>query len=433
MAILKRPCLISHEGTINVQFEIGEKLTIMFMHKNKYAVYRESDGTIAILSNAEFQGTPPAMLDGSKYGALLNDVEFVLMYAVGKVEHCDVGGLRFGRNDVILILAHCNGTFVGITPRKKVGLFPTELVQPITKGRLCIFKGMVLKTNALIDCNTKKIYEGLTHEITKSSEGLFSWLTTGGEFISLHLLIEKSTSESGKTRPLPQPPQDNSQSDEVKNPQDKPKDFDEEDLYVEIICPDEHSQSESTDPYLQSDQGKQRRRLKPSISDLKGQTFSTPVSPETKPDSGLRYHLQSITSSGNHDFFKSFDEEGREAQKRGLLETLQPFLQTEVNNLIFYTVAGYLEAELFHKVGHKLGVPENRRSQIEETKSDVVERTIDLLDHWQQKEGKQATLGRLVDAVIEFDPKDILFILEELCEEVTSLQDMMQPLYRPIN
>lgn len=168
----------------------------MFMHKNKYAVYRENDGTIAILSNAEFQGTPPAMLDGSKYGALLNDVEFVLMYAVGKVENCDVGGLRFSRNDVILILAHCNGTFVGITPREKVGLFPSELVQPITKGRLCIFKGMILKMNALIDCNTKKIYEDWTNEITKSSKGLFSWLTPGGELISLHLLIEKSTSES---------------------------------------------------------------------------------------------------------------------------------------------------------------------------------------------------------------------------------------------
>ncbi|KAJ8029834.1 Breast cancer anti-estrogen resistance protein 3 [Holothuria leucospilota] len=189
-ATLIRPCLISHGETINVQFEVGEKLTIMFMYKNKYAVYRKSDGAIAVLSNAEFQGTTPAMLDGSKYGALLNNVEVMLMYAVAKVDYCDAGGFRLKQNDAILILAHCKGTFIGINTRKKVGLFSSDLVQPITKGRLCIFKGMILKMTVVVDCYSKKLYEGLTYDITKSPEGLFSWFTEDGQRVPLHALAE---------------------------------------------------------------------------------------------------------------------------------------------------------------------------------------------------------------------------------------------------
>lgn len=160
------------------------------MYKNKYAVYRKSDGAIAVLSNAEFQGTTPAMLDGSKYGALLNNVEVMLMYAVAKVDYCDTGGFRLKQNDAILILAHCKGTFIGINTRKKVGLFSSDLVQPITKGRLCIFKGMILKMTVVVDCYSKKLYEGLTYDITKSPEGLFSWFTEDGQRVPLHALAE---------------------------------------------------------------------------------------------------------------------------------------------------------------------------------------------------------------------------------------------------
>lgn len=65
----------------------------------------------------------------------------------------------------------------------------------------------------------------------------------------------------------------------------------------------------------------------------------------------------------------------------------------EINNHIVNGVAEYLDAELFHEVGRELGVHKNKRIQIEKSKEDIVERTIDLLDQWHRKEGEQATLG----------------------------------------
>lgn len=182
--------MISHGETINVQFEVGEKLTIMFMYKKKYAVHRKSDGAIAVLSNANFRNKPTALLDGSKHGALLNGIEFFLSYAVAKMDHCDEKGFRINKNDVILILAHCKGTFVAITHEEKVRFFPSDVVEPITKKRLCIFKGMILKMTAVINSTSKQLYEGSTYEITKSSEGLFSWFTIDEQSIPLHALRE---------------------------------------------------------------------------------------------------------------------------------------------------------------------------------------------------------------------------------------------------
>ncbi|KAJ8029833.1 Breast cancer anti-estrogen resistance protein 3 [Holothuria leucospilota] len=170
----------------------------MFMYNNTYAVYRKSDRAVAVLTNAQFQGNPPAMLDGSKFGNLLSEVEFVLMYAVAKVDHCNVRGLKFYQNDVILILAECRDTFVGITPRKRVGIFPSNLVHTISKRRKCIFKGMVLKMttpNNFLEKNydSSSLHNDSTvYEITKSSKGIFSWMEEEGWEVSLHGLVEKS-------------------------------------------------------------------------------------------------------------------------------------------------------------------------------------------------------------------------------------------------
>lgn len=98
----------------------------------------------------------------------------------------------------------------------------------------------------------------------------------------------------------------------------------------------------------------------------------------------------------------------------------------EISHQIVYAVAEYLEGELFHEVGKKLGVHKNRRIQIEKSKEDIVERTFDLLDQWHKKEGEQATLGKLVNVLKEFDPEDMVYILEELCEEVKTCGNIKQ-------
>ncbi|KAJ8029838.1 SHC-transforming protein-like 1 [Holothuria leucospilota] len=170
----------------------------MFMYNNTYAVYRKSDGAVAVLTNAQFQGNPPAMLDGSKFGNLLSEVEFVLMYAVAKTDHSIQQGLKFHHNDVILILAECRDTYVGITARKRVGIFPSKLVHIITQRRMCIFNGMVLrmtpnsKVKSEDDYGINQHYDTTVYEITKSPNGLFSWVTHDGYEVSLHVLTEKA-------------------------------------------------------------------------------------------------------------------------------------------------------------------------------------------------------------------------------------------------
>lgn len=65
----------------------------------------------------------------------------------------------------------------------------------------------------------------------------------------------------------------------------------------------------------------------------------------------------------------------------------------EITDQLRDIVAMYLEPEFFHEVGKKLGVHKNRRTQIENERIDIVERTYELLGQWHQKQGHMATIG----------------------------------------
>ncbi|KAJ8036186.1 hypothetical protein HOLleu_20085 [Holothuria leucospilota] len=178
--------------THTVPFTTDDKLIILFGYKEKFVVYKKLNSTVAILENPVFkQSTPPMMFDGAKVGALLHNIEPKLMYAVAKTDFCEQEGIKFCRNDVLLILAECRTIFLGITEDHGVGFFPSETVEVITKPQLCFFEGMMLSVTAVANFkanegNQLSVQIGQTYDITKGRDSLFDWFASNHRKVPLH-------------------------------------------------------------------------------------------------------------------------------------------------------------------------------------------------------------------------------------------------------
>lgn len=190
------------EHKLALSFLPDDKLIIMFKYMEKYIIYRKSDSAVAVLRNPEFKKSKSTiMFDGDKMGAILHNVQAIIMYAVAKTDFHDTeNGMQFYTFDLILVLAKCRGVYLGITAENRVGFFPPEKVVLITRPRGCLFPGMTLQVEASLTLEALS-HEFLSvrrfdvHTITKGKTNLFDWFTPfERRKVPLHVFRECETS-----------------------------------------------------------------------------------------------------------------------------------------------------------------------------------------------------------------------------------------------
>lgn len=181
-----------------LHFKTEDKISILFKYKNYCVVLRKYDRTVAVLKNAIFkERNPPMLFDGTKLEtALSSNIRIALMYSLAKTSYNDPEGMEFEKDDVILTLAACDKKLLGMTRSYKVGFFPSDLVLPITKRRLCFFEGMMLEVTAfgnyeVADPKELPLRRGQDYEISKGKKGLFDWYSSSNLKVPLNFVAEK--------------------------------------------------------------------------------------------------------------------------------------------------------------------------------------------------------------------------------------------------
>lgn len=203
-ATLAKPVFLLLDEKRRLQIAANEKVNIIFNFENKHCIYRQKDGTIAVVEEASYQeDKPPILFDGNKYKGQLPDTRVVLIYAVSEKdqESVDKRGVEIQERDVVLVLAQSSRFVVGITFDNEVGIFVASLLTPITEPRLCISDGMILNMcgskHFIPGGDIKSVEKWNFYQVAKASVGLFKWLDIRDEHaVSLHCLFEVTLFQS---------------------------------------------------------------------------------------------------------------------------------------------------------------------------------------------------------------------------------------------
>ncbi|KAJ8036180.1 hypothetical protein HOLleu_20074 [Holothuria leucospilota] len=99
---------------------------------------------------------------------------------------------------------------------------------------------------------------------------------------------------------------------------------------------------------------------------------------------------------------------------------LIPYRDVVINEDLKGIIAEYVDDDVWHELGRRIGVSKNKRREIETQKGTIHEKTYELLGIWHENSGSEATIGFLVDALVKVDPEDLGHILEKT---LMNLQD----------
>lgn len=174
---LQRPITLKATGSHSITLSTKDKLAIIFSYKTNYVVCRIRDSTVTVLTNPIFKTKNPTIIyDGYQKGDILNNVKVILMFAVAKTAH-QSAEIHFKSLDLILVLAKSGEVYLGIAPSSEVGFFPREKVVFITKPRLCIYPGLIIKVQAITDMMFERltICRGKLYDICKGNDDPFDW------------------------------------------------------------------------------------------------------------------------------------------------------------------------------------------------------------------------------------------------------------------
>ncbi|KAJ8036183.1 hypothetical protein HOLleu_20077 [Holothuria leucospilota] len=106
-----------------------------------------------------------------------------------------------------------------------------------------------------------------------------------------------------------------------------------------------------------------------------------------------------------------------------LLVKLRHFHNIPVNEALRKILAEYMEPDVWHQFGERIRIPITERIKIETEKYDIYEMTYDLLGNWLNKYESTATLGVLLDALVDVNPKHLNLLLKDILAEVEDCLD----------
>ncbi|XP_071850739.1 uncharacterized protein [Apostichopus japonicus] len=352
-----------------VQIKTKDKLTILLKSKRVVVVFRQTDGAAAVLKDVPFQKKcPSAMFDLCDHKGL-EGAGMTLRYAVAKTFWSDPKEkVTLHKGDIILILANIHGHHVvGITQTNNVEVFPSKVVRYLTKPRLVLRDGMVIRV--------KSVHNNYTRKLFKSTGELFRWQRMDGQTV----LLDSYCETEGHT-------------------------MTEDKYYYAQSEDDGYSVAWEGD----DNQGNDDYRNDRPVGTVKGLNERPVPTQRSTLNEQIRFtegHCIELVKEVDHQPSENAEDVGDE-----ILYSKMPALHQ--------CIAEHLVDEKRDEFG-KLLVPKNLRLEIEARPGSVMEKTTSLLDLWHERNGRGATVEVLVDALLKLHLDESTLLLRDMRDVLT--------------
>ncbi|XP_071853641.1 uncharacterized protein [Apostichopus japonicus] len=388
-----------------VQFKTKDKLTILLKSKRVVIVFRQTDGAAAVLKDVPFQKKcPSAMIDLCDHKGL-EGAGMTLRYAVAKTVWSDPKEkVTIHKGDIILILADIHGHHVvGITQTNNVEVFPSKVVRYLTKPRLVLRAGMVIRV--------KSVHNNYTRKLFKSTGELFRWQGMDGQTV----LLDSYCETEGHTKT----------EDEYYYARSK------DDGYSVAWEADDNQGNDDyrNDRPMGTVEGLNERPVPAQRSTLNEKIHLTegphieenerPV-PTQRSTSNKQIHFE----EGHYiELVEKVDHQPSENAEDGGDESLQSqiarYEQCSTMPALHKCIAEHLVDEKRDEFGKLLQVPRNVRLEIEARPGSAMEKTTNLLDLWHERNGRGATVEVLVDALLKLHLEESTLLLKDMRDLLT--------------
>ncbi|XP_071850734.1 uncharacterized protein [Apostichopus japonicus] len=519
---LSKAVYFKDEGEVS-QIKSTDKLTILLKSKRVFVVFRQTDGAVAVLKDVRFRKEcPSAMFDLCDHKGL-EGAGMTLRYAVAKTDWSEPKEkVTLHKGDIILTLVNIHGHHVvGITQTNNVEVFPSNVVSYLTKPRLILRDGMVIKM--------KSVYNNHTCQLFKSTGELFGWKgmdgqpvlldsyreteghTKNGNEEDLYLEVQplekkreeayyaslnltertedkddhewseddvyiawerddnQGNDDSGYDRPMGtveglsetpgtevgyEEPVFIERTEQGENPNEKPllpkrstsyepihytedpyitlveevdnqpsgkaEDGEVESLNEKPLLPKRSTSYEpihyTEDPYITLVEEVDNQ---PSGKAEDGEVESLNEKP-LLPKRSTSYEPIHYTDDPYQEIVEEDDHQPSGNAEDGEVESLQSqvvlYEYCVTTPALHQCIAEHLVDEKRDEFGKLLKVPKNLRLQIETRDDNVIDKTAKLLDLWHERNGRNATVGVLVDALLKLHLEESTLLLTDMLE-----------------
>ncbi|XP_071850736.1 uncharacterized protein [Apostichopus japonicus] len=478
---LSKAVYFKDEGEVS-QIKSTDKLTILLKSKRVFVVFRQTDGAVAVLKDVRFRKEcPSAMFDLCDHKGL-EGAGMTLRYAVAKTDWSEPKEkVTLHKGDIILTLVNIHGHHVvGITQTNNVEVFPSNVVSYLTKPRLILRDGMVIKM--------KSVYNNHTCQLFKSTGELFGWKgmdgqpvlldsyreteghTKNGNEEDLYLEVQPlekkreeayyaslnltERSETPGTEVGYEEPVFIERTEQGENPNEKPllpkrstsyepihytedpyitlveevdnqpsgkaEDGEVESLNEKPLLPKRSTSYEpihyTEDPYITLVEEVDNQ---PSGKAEDGEVESLNEKP-LLPKRSTSYEPIHYTDDPYQEIVEEDDHQPSGNAEDGEVESLQSqvvlYEYCVTTPALHQCIAEHLVDEKRDEFGKLLKVPKNLRLQIETRDDNVIDKTAKLLDLWHERNGRNATVGVLVDALLKLHLEESTLLLTDMLE-----------------
>ncbi|XP_071853632.1 uncharacterized protein [Apostichopus japonicus] len=416
-----------------LQIKVKDKLTILLKSKRVFVVFRQKDGAVAVLKDVPFQKKcPSAMFDLCDHKGL-EDAGMTLRYAVAKTDWSEPKEkVTLHKGDIILILANIHGHHVvGITQRNNVEVFPSKVVRYLTKPRLVLRDGMVIRM--------KSVHNNYTRKLFKSTGELFGWKGMDGQAVLLDSYRETEGHATTEDKyyyewseddgySVAWEEDDNQGNDDYRNdrPMGTVKGLNErpvptqrstsnEQIHFTEGAYSECKQNERPVPAQRSTSYEPIHLTEGAYSEENKRPVPTHRSTSYEP-----IHL---TEGAYSELVEEVDHQPSENAEDGGDESLQSQIARYEHYspmpALHHCIAEHLVDEKRDEFGKLLQVPKNLRLEIEERPGSVMDKTTNLLDLWHKRSGRGATVEVLVDALLKLHLEESTLLLKDMRDVLT--------------